>query len=254
MSNKVILELLSDSDMKEWLNRSKELLTTVDEILDLIPVRPHASGKERILRFLYMDARTCAYDICVLAESLFNNDRHIFSRGIEASIRLLWENTIDYFYISESDDSAAKRRIDFMGIANSKGEDQKKKQKDFEENYGKHKRGDYWSGKSREEKINHGILKCSEYSDQQAFVAIVPIFKNLNERVHGNTMVGLYWSFDKHGAFNDEYRGQVAMGLLSVMLFHVLSDAYCKFTGRGSEVKHFVFYQSYVLKLLAPEN
>ena len=253
MSKKVLWERLSNSDMQEWLNCSKDFLTAVDEFIDLTPINSRASGKQKILRFLFMDARTAAYDICVLAESLLNNDRHIYSRAMEAANRLILENTIDYFYISESDDSVAERRIDFMLIANSKGEDQKKKQKDFEQKYGKLK-GDYWSGKSREEKINQGILKCPKYNDQQSFVTIVPIFKNLNERVHGNSMVGLYWSFDKHGTYNDEYRGQVAMGLLNVTTFYFLSDAYCKFTGRGSEVERFVFYESYVLKLLTPES
>ena len=172
MSKKVLWEHLSISDMQEWLNCSREILTAVDEIIDLTPVSPRASGKEKILRFLFMDARTTVYDICVLAESLLNNDRHIYSRAIVAADRLLLENTIDYFYISESDESVAKRRIDFMLIANSKGEEQKQKQKAFEQKYGKLK-GDYWSGKSRKEKINQGILKCPKYSNSliSAFLA-----------------------------------------------------------------------------------
>ena len=83
--------------------------------------------------------------------------------------------------------------------------------------YGKLK-GDYWSGKSRKEKIKRGILKCPKYSGH-SFINVVHLFDSLNERVHGNSMVGLYWSFDKHGKYNDEYRGQVAVGLLYVLIF-----------------------------------
>ena len=253
MSKKVLSDRLSVSDMQDWLNCSNDFLTAVDEIIDLTPVSPRASGKEKILRFLFMDARTTVYDICVLAESLLNNDRHIYSRAIVAADRLLLENTIDYFYISESDESVAKRRIDFMLIANSKGEEQKQKQKAFEQKYGKLK-GDYWSGKSREEKINQGILKCPMYFNQKSFIGIGFIFKYLNEEVHGNSMVGLYWSFDKHGDHQGEYRRQIAMGLLNIILFYFLSHAYCIFTGRGSEVKHFDFYESDVLKFTTPKN
>ena len=252
MSNKVIWEVLSNSDMQEWLDCSKKFLETVDEIIDLTPVSPRASGKEKILRFLFMDARTTAYDICVLAESLLNNDRHIFSRGMEAAIRLLLENTIDYFYISENEDSVAERRKDFWFIANSSGKERKQKQKVFDQKYGKLK-GDYWSGKSRKEKMKLGILKCPKYSEQ-SFINVVHLFDSLNERVHGNSMVGLYWSFDKHGKYNDEYRGQVAVGLLYVILFYVLSDAYFILTGRGSEVDRFKFYESDFLKFTTPEN
>ncbi len=254
MSKKAIWEVLSNSDMQKWLDCSKKFLAAVDEIIDLTPVSSRATDKERILRFLFMDARTTVYDICVLAESLLNNDRHFFSRGMEAANRLLWEHTIDYFYISKNGDSVAERRRHFMSIANIEGEERDREQKAFEQKYGK-LRGDYWSGKSREEKINQGILKYPKYSEQQSFAAIiVPIFKNLNERVHGNSMVGLYWSFDKHGTYNDEYRGQAAMGLLSVKLFYFLSEAYFVFTGRGGEVKHLQFYKSYTRELLTSED
>ena len=178
-------------------------------------------------------------------------DRHIYSRAMAAANRLLLENTIDYFYISESGNSVAEQRVDFMLIANSEGEEQK--QKAFEQKYGKLK-GDYWSGKSRKEKKNQGILKCPMYFNQKSFIDIGFIFKYLNEEVHGNSMVGLYWSFDKHGDHQGEYRRQIAMGLLNIILFYFLSHAYCIFTSRGSEVKHFAFYESYALELLTPEN
>lgn len=254
MSNKALWNVLSNTDMQEWLNCSKKFLAAVDEIIDLTPVSPHATDKERILRFLFMDARTAVYDICVLAESLLKNDRHFFSRGMEAANRLLWENTIDYFYISENDDSIAARRIDFMRITNSMEENQKQRKKTFEKKYGK-LGGDYWSGKSREEKIKQGIMKCPKYRHNHTLDTIVPIlFKILNEHVHGNSLVGLYWSFAKHGTYSNEYRKQVAMGLLYVILFYYLSDAFCIFTGRGSEVKRFEFYESDYRKYTTSEN
>ena len=253
MSNKVLWEVLSNSDMQEWLDCSKKFLAAVDEIIDLTPVSSSPSNEEIILRHLFMDARTTVYDICVLAESLLNDDRHIYSRGMEAAIRLLYENTIDYFYISESDASVVERRVKFMLITNSQGK--KQIQKAFDQKYGKQERGDYWSGKSREEKMDLGLFKCPKYSNNKSFSKTVKdLFKMLNEGVHGNSTVDSYLSFDKDGKHRDEYRRQVTIGLLSIILFYFLSEAYFEFTGRGSEVDRFVFYGSDFLKFTTPEN
>ena len=69
-------------------------------------------------------------------------------------------------------------------------------------------------------------------------------------------MVGSYFSFDKHGEYANEYRGQVAVGLLHLLLFYLLTHVYCNFNGRGSEIKRFDFYYSYIRDLLIkdPEN
>ena len=98
-----LTETFSDSDLREFLEHSKELLLTVDEIIDVTPPSYISTPQQRVLRLLFMEARTASYDICILAESLLNNDRHLFSRAIEFSMRLLWETTIDYFYIFEVD-------------------------------------------------------------------------------------------------------------------------------------------------------
>ena len=255
MSEKVIWEVLSNSDMQEWLDCSKKFLAAVDEIIDLTPVSSSPSHREIILRFLFMDARTTVYDICVLAESLLNNDRHIFSRGMEAATRLLYENTIDYFYISESDASVLERRVKFMLITNSQGEEKTQQQKAFDKKYGKHKRGDYWSGKSREEKMELGLFKCPKYSNNKSFSNTVKdLFKMLNEGVHGNSTVDSYLSFDKNGEHRDEYLRQVTIGLLGIILFYFLSEAYFVFTGRGDEVDRFQFYEADYLKFTTPEN
>lgn len=254
MSKKVIYEFLSDSDIQEWLECSKEFLTAVDEVIEVTPLNSRASTKEKILRFFFMDARTTVYDIYVLAESLLTNDRHHFSRAIESSRRLLFENTIDYFYISESDDLVAERRAEFMLYTNSIGNDREKRKEAFEQKYGK-LRGDYWSGKSREEKVAQGMQKYPPLENDKSFAGIVkPTFDWLNEQVHGNTMVALYWSFDKHGSYKDEYRRQITTGLLSLILFYLLSHAYCNFTGRGSEVERFGFYKSYIIEKFAQQN
>ena len=110
---------LSEGELQEQLKYSKDFLSAVDETVDLIPYNASDSIKQKILRFLFMDARSAAYDICVLAESLLTNDRHHFSRAIAASRRLIMENTIDYFYISESDDSVAEQRMDFIHVTNT---------------------------------------------------------------------------------------------------------------------------------------
>ena len=123
---------LSEGELQEQLKYSKNFLSAVDETVDLIPYNASDSIKQKILRFLFMDARSAAYDICVLAESLLTNDRHHFSRAIAASRRLIMENTIDYFYISESDDSVAEQRMDFMHVTNTpNGNEKKRKEKAF---------------------------------------------------------------------------------------------------------------------------
>ena len=126
---------LSDSDLQECLKYSRDFLSAVDETIDLIPYNTSDSTKQKILRFLFMDSRSAAYDICVLAESLLTDNSHLFSRAIESSRRLLMENTIDYFYISESNDSVAKQRMDFMRVVNTPNDNEKKRgEKAFKKN------------------------------------------------------------------------------------------------------------------------
>ena len=194
MSIPPVYKILSDSELQEWLKYSKDFLSTVDETVELIPVNFSHSTKQKILRLIFMDARSAAYDICVLAESLLTNDRHHFSRAIEAARRLLMENTIDYFYISESDNSVAKQRRDFLNAVNIPDDNEKKKkEKIFKKKYKVDGRGDFWSGKSRKEKIEQGIQKYPPVGTDTSFATMVnPIFAYLNERVHGNTMVASY--------------------------------------------------------------
>ena len=253
MSTPPIYQTLSDSKLQEWLKYSKKLLATVDETIELIPYNPRASTKQTALMFLFMDARSAAYDICVLAESLLTNRRHHFSRAIEASTRLLLESAIDYFYISESDDSVAERRMDFLDVVNTENKsDHKKKDKAFKKKYKDTKRGDFWSGTSREEKIKQGIEKYPPISRDTSFASLVKsTIAYLNERVHGNTIVASYFSFNKHTECIDEHHTQVALGLLILSsLFYSLSCVYSELTGRRSEIKRFEFYNSYIHNLL----
>ena len=252
MSIPPVYKILSDSELKEWLKYSKDLLSTVDEIIELTPVNASDSTKQKILRFLFMDARTASYDICVLAESMLTNENHINSRSIESANRLLWENTIDYFYIYESDDTVAERRWSFLDITNSIGQSRKNKEKAFRQKYRDAKGGDHWSGKSREEKMNQGMNKNPGYGTGSSFANLInPIFENFNEEVHGNRVVGLYWDFGKRHVYKEVYRRQVSMGLLNVMYFYALAEAHCILTGRGSEAKRFEFYPLNVIKLLS---
>ena len=250
MSTPIIYKSLSE--LQEWLKYNKDFLSAVDETVELIPVNASHPTKQKILRLVFMDARSAAYDICVLSESLLTNDRHHFSRAIEASRRLLMENTIDYFYISESDNSVSKQRLDFLNAVNTPDDNEKKKkEKAFKKKYKDTERGDFWSGKSREEKIDQGLHKYPPVGKDTSFANVVkPMFAYLNEQVHGNTMVGSYFSFNKQ-EYADEYRGQVVLGLLTVsVLFYVLTHAYCNFNGRGSEITRFDSYYSYICNLL----
>ena len=250
MSIPIILQL-ADSELKEWLEYSKDLLSTVDEILEVIPPDRHATTKQKILTYLLMDTRTASYDICVLAESMLTNESHINSRSIEAANRLIWENTIDFFYIYESDDTVAERRWRFLDITNSIEQSRKNKEKAFRQKYTDTKVGDYWSGKSREEKVNQGLSKISMYSTSNTLTGLIkPVFEGFNEEVHGNRVVGLYWGFGKRHVRKEVSRRQVTMGLLSIMYFNILAESYCKITGRGSEVRRFEFYPLNVIKLL----
>lgn len=249
MSMPPLDKILSDLELKEWLNYSKVLLSTVDEILDVTPIEKFVTTKQKTLTYLFMDARTVSYDICVLAESLLTNESHINSRSIEAANRLIWENTIDYFYIYESDDTVAEQRWSFWDITNSIGQSRKDKEKAFKKKYKVPDRPDFWSGKSREEKMNQGIYKHG--IDRPIANLLSPIFESFNEEVHGNRAVGLYWVFSKRHVRKEVSRRQVSMGLLNVMLFSFLSKSYCKFTGGGSKINRFAFYESNVIKLLS---
>lgn len=162
MSTPTIYQILSDSELREWLKYSKDFLSTVDETVELIPVNASHSTKQKILRLIFMDARSAAYDICVLAESLLTNDRHHVSRAIEAARRLLMENTIDYFYIFESDNSVAEQRRDFLNAVNTADTDEKKKkEKAYKKKYKVDGRGDFWSGKSRKDRAGHTEISAS---------------------------------------------------------------------------------------------
>ena len=243
---------LSDLELQECLKYSRDFLSAVDETIKFIPYNASDSTKQKILRFLFMDSRSATYDICVLAESLLTNDSHLFSRAIGAARRLLMENTIDYFYISESDDSVAEQHMDFLHVANTPNCNEKKKaEKAFKKKYKVDGRGDFWSGKSRKEKIEQGIQKYPPIGNEKPFANTVKsIFDYLNEQVHGNTLVILYLTFDKHGEYAYEYRGQVAAGLQHLLFFYFLVHAYCNFNSRGSEIKRFDFYYSYFCDLL----
>ena len=249
-SREVLAKNVTDTELRGWLECSKDFLSTVDETLQSIPIGHYASTKEQILRNLFMDARSASYDICILAESLLNDENHYFSRSLEFSIRFLWEKTIDYFYISESEDSVAQRYLDFMGVANTKdSNDHMNIKKAFEKRYGK-LRGDYWSGKTREEKIDQGLRKQPKGNITQVS-GVKNLFEYLNEHVHGNAIVVSYWTFDRYGRDEYEYRGQVVAGLLNFWLFHLLSEGYCRFTGRGSEANRFKFFESYIIRLVS---
>ena len=104
-------------------------------------------------------------------------------------------------------------------------------------------RGDFWSSKSRKEKIEQGIQKYPPVGTDTSFATMVnPIFASLNERVHGNTMVASYFSFNKQ-KYADEYRGQVALGLLTVsVLFYVLIHAYWSFQRQRKRNKAFLIF------------
>lgn len=238
---------LSDSDLQELLKYSKKLILKVDETIKLTPLSAPVRDRELVLRKLFMDVRAASYDICVLAESLLNDENHHFSRAMEYSVRLLWECTIDYFYIFESYDSVTARYSAFLDIANSEKEIRKKMEKEFRKKYGKPGR-DFWSGKSRKEKIDQGVNKQPN-NNISHIDGLNRMFTYLNEQVHGNILMGSYWSFNKHG--KSEYRGQIASGLVSVLLFYNVSCSYFQFTGRGFEVKHLDFYDTYIRKVLS---
>jgi len=247
-------KILSTSELQEWLECSKQLILTVDETIALTPISPAASVEQKSLRILFMNARTASYEICLLADSLLNNESHHFSRSIEYSMRLLWESMIDYFYISQSGESAAQRYLEFLDVVNTSDSDERKnKHTAFKHQYPGTNRGDYWSGESREDKADKGIMSNPSYSRRQScstedsFIDLIkPTFEYLNEQVHGNSMFGSYWSFNKHSGNELEYRRQIAAGLLKVLFFYWVSHHYCIYNGRVSEVERFRFYASYV--------
>ena len=250
MSIPPIYKMLSPSQLGEWLEYSKQLLSTVDETIELTPISPSASLTQKSLRILFMNARTASYEICLLADSLLNNDSHHVSLAIEYSIRLLWETAIDYFYISMAGDSTAQRYWEFLDVANTFDSDEReRKHTAFKQKYPNTDRGDYWSGKSRKEKSKEGIESNPVYSKGNPLSKIIkPTFDYLNEQVHGNFVFGSYWSFNKHGKYEHQYRFQIGSGLLNLLFFYALSHDYCVSNGRASEVERYRFYSSYVIE------
>ena len=204
MSREDITEMFSDSDLRILLEYSKELLLTVDKIIEVTPIPRRSSSKQRALRLLFMDARTASYDICSLAESLLDNDSHHCSRAIEYSMRFIWEKAIDYFYIFEVDDPianpVAQRYLDFLDVVNTNdSDDRKERHRAFKRKYG-NPGSDHWSGRTREDKVTQGLNKQSK--EHWAQVSNVRyLFGYLNEQVHGNILIGFYWDFEKHGRF-----------------------------------------------------
>ena len=246
MRREDITEMFTTSDLEEMLKGSEEFLATIDEIIKLTPLADSPSVKQVALRLLFMDARTAAYDIFILAESLLRNDSHLFSRALEFSIRLLHETMIDYFYIFESDNSLAQRYLDFLDVVNNKdSNDYDERLKDFESRYERTGRGCHWSGTSRKDKIIQGLNKQPK-NNITRLGSVTHFFDYLNEQVHGNILVGYYWDFDKYGKFEHVYRGQVMAGLSNIWIFYIISEAYCGFTGRGNEVKHFEHYEAQI--------
>ena len=247
-----IYKMLPPSQLGEWLECSKHLISTVDETIEFTPISPSASITQKSLRILFMNARTASYEICLLADSLLNNDSHHISRAIEYSIRLLWETAIDYFYISMTGDSTAQRYWEFLNVANTFDSDAREnKHTAFLQKYPNANRGDYWSGKSRKQKSKEGIESNSVYNNGYSLSKIIkPTFEYLNEQVHGNFVFGSYWSFNKHGKYEHQYRYQIASGLLNLLFFYALSHDYCISNGRASEVERFRFYASYILEHL----
>ena len=241
---------LSASDFKELLKYSKKLILKVDETIKLTPLSAPVYNKKLVLRKLFMDVRAASYDICILADSLLNDESHCFSRSIEYSARLLWDCTIDYFYIFESNDSVTDRYSAFLDIANSEKEIRKQMEEDFKKEYGNLGR-DFWSGKTREEKIDQGRNKQSNANRISDIDRVKRMFNYLNEHVHGNILMYSYWSFDKHDKHEYERRGQIASGLLNIFLFYDVSCSYYEFTGRGFEKEHLDFYDTYIRKVFS---
>lgn len=250
MSVTALHRMLSKSDLQEWLEYSKKLLSTVDETIELIPLRYPASLKDRSLRILYMNARTASYEICLLVDSLLNNESHHFSRAIEYSMRLLWETTIDYFYISLAGECVAQKYLEFLDVVNTPDSNEREeKHTAFKQKYPGTNHGDYWSGEKREDKSDKGIMSNPSYNRGKSITSIIkPTFDYLNEQVHGNFIFGSYWSFNKHGENEIEYLRQIGSGLLNLLFFYFLSHDYCVSNGRASEVERFRFYGSYVIE------
>lgn len=233
-----------NTDLRELLECNKKMLLTVDEIIEEIPPQ-RSSSKQIALRILFMEARPAAHDICVLAESLLDNNNYNFSPSIEFSIRFIWEKTIDYFYIFENDDPptnpVAQRYLDFLDVCKHQDiDDRKEKQKGFKEKYG-NPGSDYWSGETRENKIAQGLNKQpKEYRIEISNVK--SLFQSLNEFVHGNIIQESHWVLNKHNKFD---RQQLLTGLFNISIFYFLFMGYCNFTGRGGEINRFEWYETH---------
>ena len=161
-------------------------------------------------------------------------------------MRFLHETMIDYFYIFESDNSVAQSFLEFLTLVNNKdSSDYTENRKAFENKYENTGRGDHWSGKSRKDKVTQGLNKQPK-NNITRLDNVKRAFEYMNEQVHGNILVGYYWDFDKYGEFEYVYRGQVMAGLSNIWVFYIISETYCRFTGRGNEVQRFERYEAHL--------
>ena len=226
----------------ELINIAKELVKSTDDFLITNPFAnykvPQDFGKipknKAVMRHIFMNTRDLAFDAVVLAESL-HKQNHYNSPSMAYCCRSLFEFAIDIAYIFHDmysrnhSDKSVERYYGFLRSVNNA-----ELRKKFCEKYSDTRRGDYWSGKSREEKMELGLrlgLKMRGWTDETS----PGIFDELNEEVHNNIGLHTHYVYDRN--MEDYIDLQAGKSMLYVnQCLYTASEYYYTFSGKHSEL------------------
>ena len=226
----------------ELIKIAKELVKSTDDFLITNPFLNYKVAQDfgkiprdkAVMRHIFMNTRDLSFDAVVLAESLYKQN-HYNSPSMAHCRRSLFEFAIDIAYIYHDmysrnhNDKSVHRYYDFLRSVSNK--ELKKK---FKEKYSGTERGDYWSGKTRKEKMELGLrlgLKMRGWTDERS----PELFDILNEEVHHN--IGLHTHYVHNRSMEDYTDIQVGISMFYVnQCLYTASEYYYTFCGNHSEL------------------
>ena len=226
----------------ELIEIAKELIKCTDNFLITNPFSNYKVAQDfrkiprdkAVMRHIFMNTRDLSFDAIVLSKSL-HTQNHYNSPSMAYCCRSLLEFAIDIAYIYHDmysrnhSNKSVERYYEFL-----RSVDNEELRKKFHKKYSGTRRGDYWSGKSREEKMKLGLrlgLKMRGWTDESTS----EIFNKLNEEVHNN--IGLHTHYVHDRNMEDHTDLQVGIGMFYVnQCLYTVSEYYYTFCGRHSEL------------------
>lgn len=226
----------------ELIEIAKELIKSTDDFLTTNPCSNYKVAQDfgkiprdkAVMRHIFMNTRDLSFDAVVLAESL-HKQNHYNSPSLAYCRRSLFEFAIDIAYIYHDmhsrnhRDQTVDRYYDFLRSVGNK-----ELRKKFNKKYSGTQHGDYWSGKSRKEKMELGLklgLKMRGWTDETS----PGMFDVLNEEVHNNIGLHTHYVYDRN--IENYTDGQVGISMFCVNQYlYTASEYYYTFCGRHSEL------------------